>query len=380
MGLVCRNQEGSEVMISNGQSKALATAFAKSFPDCGFDVDSNVLEGWFEENINALTKTPRESLTTPGALPEDNQVIAYVQTSARGDKNLFIKDDPRVEPFKRHGFTLVPLVDGEKAAIQLNELDRKLDDCGALIRQLVHKLSKAAPDNDLAAKALDFLKRKGLQGSPLRAKAPQPTLAAPLPERISIDVPGRTIAEYILASDFDTYVADLARGYSWECERATLLYEELKSCESQCAELYDDLASANSKLNHSPFQVRVRPWMLECFGETIANDGQERNHRFLEEALELVQACGSTVAEAHSLVEYVFCRPIGEPMQETGGVMITLAALCLANGIDMHQAGEIELDRISLPEVMTRIREKQKTKPAFGPLPGSYPERGPCVD
>lgn len=33
-------------MISNEQSKALATAFAQSFPECGFDVESNVLSGW----------------------------------------------------------------------------------------------------------------------------------------------------------------------------------------------------------------------------------------------------------------------------------------------------------------------------------------------
>jgi cell division protein FtsB len=41
-------------------------------------------------------------------------------------------------------------------------------DLSALVRQLVHRLRKAAPDNDLPEKALDYLKRKGLQGSPLR--------------------------------------------------------------------------------------------------------------------------------------------------------------------------------------------------------------------
>lgn len=125
------------------------------------------------------------------------------------------------------------------------------------------------------------------------------------------------------------------------------------------------------------FQIRVAPWMLECFGADIANDGQERNHRFLEEALELVQACGATAGEAHLLVDYVFGRPVGERVQEAEGVMVTLAALCLAHGMDMHQAGEIELDRINQPEVLDRIRKKQQAKPAFGPLPGSYPDRGP---
>jgi hypothetical protein len=43
-----------------------------------------------------------------------------------------------------------------------------------------------------------------------------------------------------------------------------------------------------------PFQHRVRDWVLACFGEVIAADVTERNHRFLEEALELVQAKGCT--------------------------------------------------------------------------------------
>lgn len=123
------------------------------------------------------------------------------------------------------------------------------------------------------------------------------------------------------------------------------------------------------------FQPRVRPWLLECFGEVIADDGMERNHRFLEEALELVQASGCTKEEALNLVSYVFGRPVGEQAQEVGGVMVTLAALCLAHKLDMHHAGEVELARISKPEVMERIRLKQANKPAMSALPGAYPER-----
>lgn len=67
------------------------------------------------------------------------------------------------------------------------------------------------------------------------------------------------------------------------------------------------------------FQSRVQPWLMECFGPMIAGDREERNHRFLEEALELVQACGCTASEAHQLVDYVFGRPVGEPTQEAEG-------------------------------------------------------------
>lgn len=116
------------------------------------------------------------------------------------------------------------------------------------------------------------------------------------------------------------------------------------------------------------FQMRVKPWLLECFGPDIAFDKIERNHRFLEESLELVQALGCSASEAHQLVDYVFGRPDGEPFQEVGGVMVTLAALCLANGEDMHTCGYVELGRIW--SKVDQIRKKQAAKPKHSPLPG----------
>jgi len=117
------------------------------------------------------------------------------------------------------------------------------------------------------------------------------------------------------------------------------------------------------------FQGRVQQWMLKCFGAEISADKAERNHRFLEEALELVQATGCTADEAHQLVDYVYGRPVGEPVQEVGGVMITLAALCLAHGLSMHDSGEAELARIWTK--IEQIRAKQATKPKHSPLPQS---------
>ena len=124
------------------------------------------------------------------------------------------------------------------------------------------------------------------------------------------------------------------------------------------------------------FQQRVQPWMMACFGAEIAADRAERNHRFLEESLELVQSCGCTASEAHQLVNYVFGRPVGEPAQEVGGVMVTLAALCLANSLDMHAAGETELARIW--GKVEQIRAKQAAKPKHSPLPAA--PAAPAVD
>jgi hypothetical protein len=117
------------------------------------------------------------------------------------------------------------------------------------------------------------------------------------------------------------------------------------------------------------FQQRVQPWLIACFGEMIAGDREERNHRFLEESLELVQSCGCTASEAHQLVDYVYDRDIGEPAQEVGGVMVTLAALCLANRLDMHATGETELARIWTK--VEAIRAKQAAKPKHSPLPAA---------
>ncbi len=123
------------------------------------------------------------------------------------------------------------------------------------------------------------------------------------------------------------------------------------------------------------FQLRVRAWMLECFGVEISNDRTERNHRFLEESLELVQSLGCTQSEAHQLVDYVFNRPVGEPTQEVGGVMVTLAALCLANSMDMAACGEVELNRIW--GKVEQIRAKQAAKPKHSPLP-EHPAPAPA--
>lgn len=118
------------------------------------------------------------------------------------------------------------------------------------------------------------------------------------------------------------------------------------------------------------FQSHVNAWMQRCFGPVISADRRERNHRFLEEALELVQSLDCTREEAHQLVDYVFGRPVGEPRQEMGGVMVTLAALANATDLKMGRDGATELDRVNSPEIIEKIRRKQAAKPQFSPLPG----------
>jgi hypothetical protein len=126
------------------------------------------------------------------------------------------------------------------------------------------------------------------------------------------------------------------------------------------------------------FQARVDDWLIACFGETIARDRIERNHRFIEESLELVQANGCAASEAHQLVDYVYGRPIGELHQEVGGVMNTLAALCLASGVNLNEAAETELARVWTK--VEKIRAKQAAKPKHSPLPEATPSTASSDD
>lgn len=61
--------------------------------------------------------------------------------------------------------TILALLDELEAC----KADAVAGDLSMLVRQLVQALRKVAPDHALPDKALEYLKRKGLQGSPLRA-------------------------------------------------------------------------------------------------------------------------------------------------------------------------------------------------------------------
>lgn len=115
------------------------------------------------------------------------------------------------------------------------------------------------------------------------------------------------------------------------------------------------------------FQNRVSEWMAACFGQSTAVDRHERLHRFLEEALELAQASGCAKDDALQLLNYVYSRPSGEMVGEVGGVMVTLAGLCHAWGVDLEGAGESELARNW--GRTEEIRAKRARKRFGSPLP-----------
>ncbi|MBB3759260.1 hypothetical protein [Xanthomonas arboricola] len=121
------------------------------------------------------------------------------------------------------------------------------------------------------------------------------------------------------------------------------------------------------------FQDGVSRWMGECFLPSLYSNMTERGDRLLEEVLELLQSNGYDPARVQTLVQYVYGRPVGDPAQEVGGVMVTLAGYCWIADLNMHDEGARELARITQPEVMAKIRRKQEAKNALHfdtPLPG----------
>lgn len=115
------------------------------------------------------------------------------------------------------------------------------------------------------------------------------------------------------------------------------------------------------------FQQRVVQWAISCFGANARANKVERDYRFAEEALELLQARGNlSKADITRVMDAVYEKPPGRVIQEVGGLMTTLANLCSTakdddgHPIDMMEAGEMELTRIWGD--MPKIREKQKTK------------------
>ena len=112
------------------------------------------------------------------------------------------------------------------------------------------------------------------------------------------------------------------------------------------------------------FQNRVDSWLQTTFPfSDIRLNKRERNLRFLEEAIELVQACGLWKHEVLPVVDYVYGRKVGAPFQEVGGVMITLNALCTANMLNVEECAEAELK--SIWGRADEIKAKQQNKPSI---------------
>lgn len=110
-------------------------------------------------------------------------------------------------------------------------------------------------------------------------------------------------------------------------------------------------------------QHEVAGFVLDTFGDQLALDPVERGARFIEEALELIQATGITREHAHAMVDYVYDRPVGKVADEVGGAGITLMALANVEQLNVLQCVAETLGRAE--GRIEKIREKNKAKPRF---------------
>lgn len=102
-------------------------------------------------------------------------------------------------------------------------------------------------------------------------------------------------------------------------------------------------------------------WVSKCFGNASLMNKKERAFRFIEEALELVQACNLSKDEVLAVVEHVYSREVGQLAQEVAGAQTTLAALCEGHLVSLEKSTASEVDRIWYS--IDKIREKTKLKP-----------------
>lgn len=131
-------------------------------------------------------------------------------------------------------------------------------------------------------------------------------------------------------------------------------------------ELKQAIAAARSALSSTTntregWQARVIDWMRRCFVHNGSITPEQRSFRFVEEALELAQAIGTSRDEVTQLVDYVYSRPVGTPTQEIGGVMVTLAGVASSISADVDACLETELARCEAN--IEKIRAKDLSKP-----------------
>jgi hypothetical protein len=119
-----------------------------------------------------------------------------------------------------------------------------------------------------------------------------------------------------------------------------------------------DYYSSESERNAATgisFQQRVHDWAVDTMPDQSLTR-IERGRRFLEEAVEFVQALGVTPYDAGLIVATVYQKPVGDLTIEAGSAALTLAEACTTADINVVDVGETELARVSL------IREKIRAK------------------
>lgn len=111
-------------------------------------------------------------------------------------------------------------------------------------------------------------------------------------------------------------------------------------------------------------QKMIAQWTADTFGPDMMSP-HERIQRFIEEAIELAQAEGLPIEKVDAIARYVYGRPPGDPVQELGGVGLTLIAYAAAKGVSADDAEAAEATRV-LQKDPAYFRRRNLEKAAAG--------------
>ena len=107
-------------------------------------------------------------------------------------------------------------------------------------------------------------------------------------------------------------------------------------------------------------QKRIFDWSVETYGPSAATF-DERALRFLEEALELAQACGIEEDMVGRLAARVYEQEPGPVFKELGQTALMLEALSECRNTDLDEAANAEFERIEgLPKSHFEARHAAK--------------------
>jgi NTP pyrophosphatase (non-canonical NTP hydrolase) len=102
-------------------------------------------------------------------------------------------------------------------------------------------------------------------------------------------------------------------------------------------------------------------WACETFGAEVAMNPAERLMRFIEEAIELANACDMPRETMEKIVDRVYSRGPGNIKQEAAQCQVTLELFAKVMRIDLDAAATEEFQRVqSIPKEEWERRHSAK--------------------
>lgn len=144
-----------------------------------------------------------------------------------------------------------------------------------------------------------------------------------------------------------------------QVERGALedMLRENRELSEHCEQLQrrmSEMASERQALGG--LQEWVAGWLKLTLGVESLDNLRERAFRFIEEAMELAQACGVTRDEAQKLHSAVYEQRSGQFRKELGDAHLTLLALADTLRIDLLDCTKQRLEQLSDLKEIERVR------------------------